>query len=57
LNYPNKKYKEENPYKELRDLGIDSYPAALYPVSSYAQEVKSTFEDGKEVCLAGRMMS
>jgi lysyl-tRNA synthetase class 2 len=42
---------------KLRDLGIDPYPAALYPVTDYATEVKDKFEEGKQVCLAGRMMS
>ncbi len=43
--------------QKLRDLGIDPYPAALFPVNSYAKEIKSDFEDGKHVCIAGRMMS
>ena len=47
--------------KELRELGIDPYPAALYPVSITAVEVKQTFDADKqnlqEVCLAGRLMS
>jgi lysyl-tRNA synthetase, class II len=43
--------------KKLRELGIDPYPAALFPVNAYAEELKQHFEDGKEVCLAGRMMS
>lgn len=49
--------------KELTQLGIDPYPAALYPVNSSAEKIrtgykgeenKSEFED---VCLAGRIMS
>jgi len=43
--------------QKLRDLGIDPYPAALFPVNSCAKEIKSDFEDGKHVCIAGRMMS
>jgi lysyl-tRNA synthetase class 2 len=43
--------------QKLRDLGIDPYPAALFPVNSYAKEIKNDFEDGKHVCIAGRMMS
>jgi lysyl-tRNA synthetase, class II len=42
---------------KLRDLGIDPYPAALYPVTDYATDLKEKFEEGKQVCLAGRMMS
>ena len=43
--------------QKLRDLGIDPYPAALFPVDAFATEIKKNFEEGKEVCLAGRMMS
>ena len=42
---------------KLREIGIDPYPAALYPVSDYAAKIKSNFEDGKKVCIAGRIMS
>lgn len=42
---------------KLRDLGINPYPAALYPVTDYSTEIKQDFEDGKQVCIAGRMMS
>ncbi len=43
--------------QHLRDAGIDPYPAALYPVTDYSASVKNNFEEGKQVCLAGRMMS
>ena len=42
---------------KLREMGIDPYPADLYAVSDYADELKNNFADGKKVCLAGRMMS
>ena len=42
---------------KLRALGIDPYPAALYPVNAYAEELILNFQEGKQVCLAGRMMS
>ena len=47
---------------ELKQLGIDPYPAALYPVSHYSADVKAAYtEETKEqfadVCLAGRIMS
>ena len=47
---------------ELNKLGIDAYPAPLYPVSHYSTAVKAGFneetkEDYKEVCIAGRVMS
>jgi lysyl-tRNA synthetase, class II len=43
--------------KKLREMGINPYPAALFPVNAFSEEIKQNFEDGKEVCLAGRMMS
>jgi len=47
---------------ELRKLGIDPYPAALYPVNQYSLAIKSGFTDDNkdnwtDVCLAGRIMS
>lgn len=43
--------------KKLRDLGIEPYPADLYPVTNYASDIKNQFENGKKVCIAGRLMS
>lgn len=43
--------------KELRAMGIDPYPAALYPVTTTAEEIKKNFEEDKQVVIAGRMMS
>ena len=46
---------------KLRGLGIEPYPAALYPVNTNAAEIKSGFDAEKgnfqEVCIAGRLMS
>ncbi len=42
---------------KLRAAGINPFPADLYPVDAYSSELKSNFEEGKTVCLAGRMMS
>lgn len=43
--------------QKLRDLGIEPYPAAGYEVSAYTKDCKENFEEGKKVCLAGRLMS
>ncbi|WP_258542982.1 lysine--tRNA ligase [Parvicella tangerina] len=43
--------------KKLRALGINPYPADLYPVDSLSKQLKENYVEGKEVCLAGRMMS
>ena len=41
----------------LRELGINPYPAHLYPVTHTSKQVKEQFEEGKKVALAGRLMS
>lgn len=43
-------------------MGIDPYPAALYPVSHYSTQIKNAFSEENaealnDVCLAGRIMS
>jgi lysyl-tRNA synthetase class 2 len=43
--------------QKLRDLGIDPYPAALYPVDTLSTDIESNFEEGKKVIVAGRLMS
>ena len=43
--------------QKLRDMGINPYPADLYPVNSYTSDILQNFEEGKTVCIAGRMMS
>ncbi|MET1259089.1 lysine--tRNA ligase [Flagellimonas sp. DF-77] len=42
---------------KLREMGIDPYPAALYPVDSNSKGIKSNFEEGKQVVVSGRLMS
>ncbi len=45
---------------ELRNLGIDPYPAALYATDAYSTDIKTEFKDeesGNSVCIAGRIMS
>ena len=41
----------------LRQLGINPYPADLFPVNHTSKQVKDAFEEGKKVILAGRLMS
>ncbi|WP_298898022.1 lysine--tRNA ligase [uncultured Psychroserpens sp.] len=42
---------------KLRDLGINPYPADLFPVDQTSKQVKDLFEEGKKVIIAGRLMS
>ena len=47
--------------KQLRELGIEPYPAALYPVNASAQSIAQEYDPEKgnlqDVCIAGRLMS
>jgi len=42
---------------KLRDLGINPYPADLFPVKQTSNNIKTDFEEGKHVVIAGRLMS
>ncbi|MBO4760508.1 MAG: lysine--tRNA ligase [Bacteroidales bacterium] len=46
---------------KLREMGIEPYPAALYPVNATAESVKNEYDPDKgnltDICLAGRIMS
>jgi len=42
---------------KLREMGIDPYPAALYPVDHSTKQIKADFKEGKRVNIAGRLMS
>ena len=45
--------------QELRDMGIDPYPAAEFPVSAYSKDIIANYKDGEkpDVVVAGRIMS
>src|SRR5215471_16529854 len=49
--------------QQFKELGIDPYPAALFPVNTSAAYIKETYKgeenkaDFESVCLAGRIMS
>ena len=42
---------------KLRELGINPYPADLFPVNHTSKRIKAEFEEGKQVVVAGRLMS
>jgi len=42
---------------KLRELGINPYPADLYPLNTNSSEIKQDFSEGKQVIIAGRLMS
>ena len=43
--------------ERLRELGINPYPAPLYPVDQTSTSIKNDFVEEKEVIIAGRLMS
>lgn len=46
--------------EQLRQMGINPYPAAMYPTDALSEDIKRDFKDDVEpraVCIAGRMMS
>lgn len=42
---------------KLRELGINPYPADLFPYTHTSKQVKQDFAEGKKVVVAGRLMS
>ena len=45
--------------QELRDMGIEPYPAAEFPTNAFSEDIKNDFKDEeekREVVIAGRMM-
>ncbi|NHF61442.1 lysine--tRNA ligase [Flavobacteriaceae bacterium TP-CH-4] len=42
---------------KLREMGINPYPAALYPVDATAKSIKENYDEGKKVVISGRLMS
>ncbi len=47
--------------QKLRELGIEPYPAPMYPVNASSRDIKEGYDAEKnnfqDVCLAGRIMS
>ncbi len=41
----------------LREIGINPYPAALFPVDHNSAQAKQDYAEGKKVIIAGRLMS
>ncbi len=42
---------------KLRELGINPYPANLYPVNALSAQLKNNYDEGKKVIIAGRLMA
>ena len=50
-----------NSRHQLQQMGIDPYPAALYPTNAFSIDIRADFDDNlepkRQVCVAGRIMS
>ena len=46
-----------NKLLELKKIGINPYPAGLFPVDNDSISIKANFEENKKVVIAGRIMS
>ena len=49
-----------NSLNQLREMGIDPYPAAEYPVNAWSDDIRDRFDDEapvRQVSIAGRIMS
>ena len=42
--------------QSIRNLGINPYPADLYPVDHTSKAIKENYTEGKKVVIAGRLM-
>lgn len=43
--------------QQLRDMGINPYPAETYNIDADSKSIKEKYEEGKKVQIAGRLMS
>ena len=43
--------------KKLIEMGINPYPADLFPITSSSKEIKENFKENTNVVIAGRIMS
>ena len=71
IEYSEQELLRRESLKKLREIGIEPYPAPLYPVSATTSKIKSRFENwsnshpdtdiheykGTTICIAGRIMS
>ena len=61
IEYNEQELQRRESLGKLRELGIEPYPAPLYPVNTSAAEIAAGYDPEKgnfqEVCIAGRIMS
>ena len=57
MSYSEQEKVRREKLKKIVALGINPYPAELFPVSHLSAEIKENFEPRKKVSIAGRIMS
>ena len=62
INWPNggtfrARTSKERKANSTPQIGINPYPATLYPVDTNSKSIKEDFSEGKTVTIAGRLMS
>jgi len=61
VEYSEQELLRRDSLSKLREIGIEPYPAALYPVNATAAQILAEYDAEKgnfqEVCIAGRVMS
>ena len=57
MSYSEQEKVRREKLKKIIALGINPYPAELFPVSHLSIAIKKNFESGKKVSVAGRIMS
>ena len=57
MSYSEQEKVRREKLKKIIALGINPYPAELFPVSHLSAEIKENFESSKKVSVAGRIMS
>ena len=61
IEYSEQELQRRESLKQLRELGIEPYPAPLYPVNASAKSIEQEYDPEKgnltDICIAGRLMS
>jgi len=61
IDFSEQEILRRNSLKELEALGIEPYPAALYPINTDTEDIRENFSSEKgnfqDICIAGRIMS
>ena len=61
IEYNEQELQRRESLTQLRELGIDPYPAALYPINTTTAAIAAGYDPEKgnfeDVCIAGRIMS